>query len=979
VADVADQLRDALRDRYLIERELGRGGMAVVYLAHDLKHDRLVALKVLHPEVAATLGPERFLREIRTAARLQHPHILSVHDSGEDAGQLWFTMPYVEGECLRNRLERERELPLEDALRIATEAARALEYAHQHGVIHRDIKPENILLAADGSALVADFGIARALGPGGESLTQSGVIVGTPAYMSPEQADGERQIDGRSDVYSLACVTYEMLCGEPPYTGPSARAIIVKLLSDPIPRLGALRQVPPAVESAITRGLAKLPVDRFPNASAFAAALNQSGLTPTAPGGPPSRATRHSTTRARLLAGLAALAVLALFVAIRRVGPSLTLRQTGALGTRDPIVLADFVNRTSDSTLAATLTDAFRVDLGQSDAVRVLDPSQIASTLSLMRRPTEGPLGPALAQEVAQRRGVKAVVTGEVGAAGPGYLLSAAVVSAADGRVLTAVRTTSPDDAHLIAALDELSARLRERIGEPVSRIQSTPPLAQVTTGSLEALRKYSGALRVGWEAGDYERAITLLQEATTIDTGFASGYRLLALAILVDNGARSHRIEAMTRAYLHRDRLPDYERRGVIASYKMAVESDLDQAISIQRTMLEESRATAGNLGAMLRWAGRCEEAESLLNVAIDSFPQTPIWYTNVLSCALQRGRIAEAETTLTRLARAAPRSAYVDRGRARLLVARGEPDSAIAVLAAARGQGISASAQASAAWLQARVSEGLGRIAQAERYLQDYAAISQARDLPGDQLIAAVKLAELTLRYRRNAGRALASVQEALRHLPLDSLPLLDRPYLTLARFYAEAGRRAEARRLLRAYEGAVPEGVRRGQGGPNAAVEAALALAERRFSDAVTAAQDWQRGSSLQPDSRIDFFEEPHCITCGLYELASALEQMGQPDSAVVLYRRLVDAPGYVNLLPEAYAIAPAWHRLAALYESRGMRTEALDAYAHFTTRWRNADPELQPAVREARRRMAALAMSSTSSNPSGTPLGGAAPPG
>ena len=955
--DVTDQLGEALRHRYLIQRELGRGGMAVVYIARDLKHDRLVALKVLHPEVAATLGPERFLQEIHTAARLQHPHILSVHDSGEDAGRLWFTMPYIEGESLRNRLERERELPLDDALRIATEVARALEYAHQHGVIHRDIKPENILVEADGSALVADFGIARALGAAGESLTQSGMLVGTPAYMSPEQAGSEQEIDGRSDVYSLACVTYEMLGGEPPYTGPTARAIFLKRLTGPIPRLGALRQVPPAVESAITRGLAKSPADRFPNASAFAAALNQP-ITPSAPQAPPAGAIPRTPARARLLVGFAVLAILALFVADRRLGSVPTLRQTGALGARETIVLADFVNRTSDSALAATLTDAFRVDLGQSDAVRLMDPSQVASTLSLMRRPTHGLLDRELAREVAQRRGVKAVVTGEIGAAGPGYLLSAAVISAADGRVLTAVRTTSPDDAHLIAALDELSARLRERIGEPVSRVQSTPPLAQVTTGSLEALRKYSGALRTGWEAGDYERAITLLQEATAIDTGFASGFRLLGLAILVNNGARSQTIDAMTRAYLHRGRLPDYERRGVISSYQLYVESDLDQAISIQRTMVEENRATAGNLGAMLRWTGRCEEAESLFNVAIDTFPQTPIWYTNMLSCALQRGRMAQAETTLARLARAAPRSFYVDRARARLLIARGELDSAIAVLAAARDLETDASAQATAAWLQARASEGAGRIAQAERYLQDYAAISQARDLPGDRLIAAVKLAELTLRYRRRPGLALASVQRELRRVPLDSLPILDRPYLTLARFYAEAGRPAEARRLIAAYEDAVPEGIRRGQSAAKGAVDAALALAERRFSDAVTAAEIWQHGSSLQPDSRMDFFEEPHCITCGLYVLARALEQTGQPDSAVVVYRRLVDSPGYVNLLPEAYAIAPAWQRLAELYERRGMRSEALDAYAHFTTRWKNADPELQPAVREARRRMAAL---------------------
>src|SRR5262245_21830946 len=257
--------------------------MATVFLAHDLKHDRPVALKVLLPELAASLGPERFEREIKLAARLQHPHILTVLDSGEANGLLWFTMPYVEGHSLRDRLHREHQLPVDEALRIAREAAAALDYAHEHEVVHRDVKPENILLTRRGEVLVADFGIARALGGAeAETLTQTGMSVGTPAYMSPEQA-AAGPLDGRSDLYSLACVLYEMLAGETPYTGPTPQAILAKRFSDPIPSVRRARPtVPEAADHAIQRALAMVPADRFGTGVEFAQALQLHTVTPTA-------------------------------------------------------------------------------------------------------------------------------------------------------------------------------------------------------------------------------------------------------------------------------------------------------------------------------------------------------------------------------------------------------------------------------------------------------------------------------------------------------------------------------------------------------------------------------------------------------------------------------------------------------------------------------------------------------------------------
>jgi serine/threonine-protein kinase len=273
VTDAVPRLKTALAARYTIERELGRGGMATVYLARDPKHDRPVALKVLRPELAAILGGDRFLREIRLTAQLQHPHILTLIDSGEADGFLYYVMPFVEGESLREHLQREGQLPLDEALRITRAVATALDFAHARGVVHRDIKPENIMLH-QGEPMVADFGIALAVSTAGrERLTETGLSLGTPAYMSPEQASAEPKLDGRSDQYSLACVLYEMLAGEPPYTGPTAQAIIAKRLTEPIPHLGTVRRVSPAVEAAVTKALAKAPADRFATAGAFVAAL----------------------------------------------------------------------------------------------------------------------------------------------------------------------------------------------------------------------------------------------------------------------------------------------------------------------------------------------------------------------------------------------------------------------------------------------------------------------------------------------------------------------------------------------------------------------------------------------------------------------------------------------------------------------------------------------------------------------------------
>jgi serine/threonine protein kinase/WD40 repeat protein len=327
----------SLNQRYQVERELGRGGMATVYLALDLKLHRRVALKLLRPELAAMLGPERFLREVEIAAQLSHPHILPLHDSGEAEGRLFYAMPYVDGGSLREKLERESQLSIEETLRIAQAVASALDYAHGQGVIHRDIKPENILLQGD-EALVADFGVAVAVSSASrERLTETGLSLGTPAYMSPEQAAATSRLDGRSDQYSLACVVYEMLAGEPPYTGPSAQAIIAKRFREPVPHLSTLRAVPSGVEVALSRALSRAPADRFGTVGQFSNALAREAAAVRKPGALSWRVVLPSRRTVATLSAASVLAMVAVLALGDRPAPSPPLRRqitfTGRTGS----------------------------------------------------------------------------------------------------------------------------------------------------------------------------------------------------------------------------------------------------------------------------------------------------------------------------------------------------------------------------------------------------------------------------------------------------------------------------------------------------------------------------------------------------------------------------------------------------------------------------------------------------------------------
>jgi eukaryotic-like serine/threonine-protein kinase len=541
VADLLTQLSLALADRYRIERELGRGGMATVYLAHDLRHDRAVALKVLQPELAATLGPERFQREIRLAARLQHPHILTVHDSGEAAGQLWFTMPFVKGESLRDRLNRERQLPVDDALRITIDAARALAYAHEHGVIHRDVKPENLLITKDGSTLVADFGIARALGGGEDHLTRTGMSVGTPAYMSPEQGAGDRHLDARTDVYSLGTVLYEMLAGEPPFTGPTAQAVLAKRVASEVPHVRRMRpSVPESVDQAVTRSLAPVPADRFPTAAEFARALQPTADTPAATpavssasavgAGIPRRSARvpRRVPVAAVTLALGFLIGLGALFAWRR-------SHSGSAATGGKLVAVlpfENLGRPEDEYFADGMTDALRGKLSGIHGLEV-----IAGRSSGEYKKTTKNL-----TQIGHELGVDYLLVGKVRwAKGAGdtsrVQVSPELIDLTSGHA-PRTRWQQPFDAS-ITSVFHVQADIASKVASALDVALGDSTRHELAAKPTENLAAYDAYLRgqelsggpSGSDAATLRRAAAYYEQATALDSGFALAWAQLSVA----------------------------------------------------------------------------------------------------------------------------------------------------------------------------------------------------------------------------------------------------------------------------------------------------------------------------------------------------------------------------------------------------------------------------------------------------------------
>ncbi|MCU0633512.1 MAG: protein kinase [Gemmatimonadaceae bacterium] len=963
--DIGEQIGRALGADYVVEREL-TGGMSRVFLAHHRSLDRRVVVKVLPAELAETSGAERFTREIHLLARLQHPHIVPVLGAGVVDGLPYYLMPFIEGESLGAMLQRHGPLPIDDVWRLLRELLDALAAAHAIGVVHRDMKPDNVLLASR-HAMITDFGIAKVMDDvGSTSLTATGLAIGTPLYMAPEQISGESIVDGRADLYAVGVIGFQLLTGETPFRATSATALLLAHVAQPVPSIRALRASTPApLEAFIRRLLEKSPADRYASAEEAIAALDAAHAASTASTGT-SAPVAVRPRRPWVVRALVGAVVVAAAGAIwwSRWGGGSTPLARGTLTERDRILVADLGSGATDSTGRA-VTQLLRIGLAQSPAVRVVGRGDVRDVLSRMQRPADSALDDALAREVATREGIKAFVTGEIVQAGTGFVLDVRLVETATGEVLVTVRESARSSAELIPSVDRLAARLRSGIGESLADVRATPPLERITTSSLAALRYYAEADRVaGLQGGD--EAIPLYDRAIAADSQFAMAWRRKGV-ILTNPGQppalRARGDSALRRAMRLRDRLPERERLLLEGSLASLNERTLPDGIAAYRALVArypDDPTGLNNLGSALTRAGRSPEAIPVLERLMRLPDATSLSYSNYLLALADVGSPGAADSaravleqrfrgqfdaTLAHVALAMQhqRFAEADTAVARLLLGTpAEKDFALTAqvaLHALRGHFADASRSYRRA-LALRVERG-AIPADAAPVLGDVADLAlRAAVSPAPAVDAA--LARALWRTLRQTAPALSTNGQIVQHF-VKAMTALNAP--------------ADARKVLDTHDTLMS---RRGYPalGPRLfAVEgrARILLAERRTDEARVA---------LEEAGALAASNFPVYRLRAALPLATFFEQAGQPDSALAVYERFVARPMNRGMTPPGFVdlgtpmLPLAWRRIGELREARGDTTGALAAYDRFLELWATADPPYQPIVSAVRARATTL---------------------
>jgi tetratricopeptide (TPR) repeat protein len=951
--------------RYEVGSYLGGGGMGVVYRARDPRLDRTVALKFLPPNLSrAETARRRFIREAKAASALDHPNIATVHEIGETerrvgevgAGQLFIAMTYYTGETLKATLAREGPLPVEEAVGYAIQIAEGLGAAHRAGLVHRDVKPANVIVTEGGTAKLVDFGLARAAGP--SDLTRTGRALGTAAYMSPEQARGEA-VGAPSDLWSLGVLLYELLAGERPFRGSRPGTVIYSILNEKPTPLGEKRpEVPRALAAVVEGCLAKDPAERYPDTEALLQALRaraaEASQTPLIPGRVLTavafltRLPRRWTFGA--VAALLSLGVAYGLTAGLGMGPFTAFLAPDVLGENDRVVLADFATQTVDSTLAYAVTDAFRVDLSQSGVVELAGRAVVTAALGRMERRPGAHLDFETAREVARREGVKAVVDGEINAVGAGFVLSARLVGAESGEELLALRETAPGEDAVIPAIERLSRRLREQMGESMESIRETPPLSRVRTASLEALMRVTAGYRATTTEGRGQ-CVPLATEAIAIDSLFATAFMLRGVCHSNMGTHPSQTYADYRKALELRDRLTDHHRAvmeqlyyGFTGEYEKAIE-----AIEAYMGLYPEDDGHLNNLSFMYADLGHLVQAEEILRRRFEGEqPLTNMHWSNLAHHQINQGKLAEAEETLRRWEEwgrweEAPWTVLLRR--ADIAVARGQYEAAEAHVRKLKKR------ESGNRHLQLLTSTFLGHLAsvrgaltEAEAHFRDVMELSEKRNDIYNYYLNAQSIAHAHLWVGGDSARAQKTLDESLDKHPLHAVEPLNRAYPEFAISYAQIGRPIRARAFLGEYRDSIPREIH-GRHRDQITVVAPgwVAVAEGRLEDAASLFGRWVE------------HESPWRQINRRFALGLIYDRMEEPDSAIAYYERYLAIPqvgGVRHRVRETGWRARVLERLGQLYEAQGNAEKAAWHYTRFVALWEDCDPELKPRVEAAR---------------------------
>jgi len=1046
--DLKTQLQASLGDAFAIERELGGGGMSRVFVAREVRLSRKVVIKVLNPALVEGLNAQRFEREILLAASLQQANIVPVLAAGDVDGLPYFTMPFVEGESLRTRMDG-NGLPIHDVLTILRDVTKALAYAHARGIVHRDIKPDNVLLSG-GTAVVTDFGIAKALsasrtaGSGG-TLTQMGTAIGTPAYMAPEQVAGDPNLDHRVDLYALGCMAQELLTGKSPFADRTPQRMLAAHLSEAAMPVVSLRPDCPAPLSRLVEQLLQkdpadrpataadvlLALDAVGTSSAVTTSLGAPGMLPKALGlyalatgavallakaavvgiglpdwvfpgavlvmllGLPAilatayikRVARQAVTATptltpggsmvpRMPAGTIAtialkahphvsfrrtarggmyamgtfVVLVVFFMTLRAlgIGPWGSLLAAGTLREDSRIVLADLSASPEDSALAPIVSEAVRAALSQSTAIRIMEPGEVSDLLQQMRRGRTIRLDGPTAREVATRGGAAAVLGGRLARVGTGYAVSLELVSTADQVSLASYQGTANGVKDLLDVVDDLARKLRGKVGESLKRVQRSVPLQQATTGSLEALQKYSEATEANDVSADYDRAVRLLRETVAIDSTFALAWRKMAAALTNARASGASVDSALERALRYSDRLPELEKQLVRGAYyeRHRIHADRGKALTAYQAVYAIDSLNAIATNQLLLIYNSRRQADSAMRYARREFQVQPsvMNATRIVGNLITQGQIDEAAMLLDSVVKATPDAVTalgVVGSRNAIYLARGQRDSAT-MLAEAGSRSSSVPIQLGALQNLRGLATTAGRLNEAAALGTRIDAILAERGVPRFDGFAE---ASGDILFRGRLAQGAQRVETIMAGRQWAAADPKDRPYLGAASLLARAGKPERARQVLARYRAEDPTtAASASDQSSQAMAQGEIALAEGKWAEAL---QQFRAGDLREDGAPIG------CEACTAFDLARAFDQGGQADSAVAQFERYLSFPAPRR--PDGQTLAAVEKRLGELYDSRNERRKAVTHYAAFVDQWKDADAELQPVVATVKRRL------------------------